>query len=126
MSLVILLTGPALIDLMTTSPEVREEARRYLPWLVAAPLIGVAAWIYDGIFIGALLTGQMVRAMLISVVVYVAGAAGSGADAGQPRPLGRTDDAECDADLHPVAALSKGSGIGGARVRLAFRPCPGP
>ncbi|AZL59823.1 MATE family efflux transporter [Tabrizicola piscis] len=71
MSLVILLTGPALIDVMTTSPEVREEARRYLPWLVAAPLIGAAAWIYDGIFIGALLTGQMVRAMLISVVVYV-------------------------------------------------------
>lgn len=71
MSLVILLTGPTLIDVMTTSPEVREEARRYLPWLVAAPLIGAAAWIYDGIFIGALLTGQMVRAMLISVVVYI-------------------------------------------------------
>jgi MATE family multidrug resistance protein len=71
MALIILLTGPALIDVMTTSSEVREEARRYLPWLVAAPLIGAAAWIYDGIFIGALLTGQMVRAMLISVVVYV-------------------------------------------------------
>lgn len=63
--------GPAIIDLMTTSPEVREVARGYLPWLVAAPLIGVAAWIYDGIFIGALLTGDMLRAMLGSVAIYV-------------------------------------------------------
>lgn len=65
------LAGPAIIDLMTTAPGVRLEARAYLPWLVAAPLIGVAAWIYDGIFIGALLTGQMMRAMLLSVAIYV-------------------------------------------------------
>ena len=72
LALVFALTGPAIIDLMTTSPEVREAARGYLPWLVAAPLIGVAAWIYDGIFIGALLTGDMLRAMLLSVLVYIA------------------------------------------------------
>jgi multidrug resistance protein, MATE family len=64
--------GPWLIDVMTTSPEVRSVARDYLPWLVAAPLIGFAAWIYDGIFIGALLTGDMLRAMLASTLVYVA------------------------------------------------------
>lgn len=71
LAVVFALTGPAIIDLMTTSPEVREVARGYLPWLVAAPLIGIAAWIYDGIFIGALLTGDMLRAMLASVAVYV-------------------------------------------------------
>lgn len=65
------LTGPAIIDLMTTSPDVREMARSYLPWLVVAPLIGVAAWVYDGIFIGALLTGDMLRAMLLTSVIYV-------------------------------------------------------
>ena len=71
LALVFALAGPAIIDLMTTSPEVREAARGYLPWLVVAPLIGVAAWIYDGIFIGALMTGEMLRAMLVSVAVYV-------------------------------------------------------
>jgi len=71
LAIVFALTGPWIIDLMTTSPEVREVARGYLPWLVAAPLIGVAAWIYDGIFIGALLTGDMLRAMLLSVLVYI-------------------------------------------------------
>lgn len=60
----------AIIDLMTTSPEVRAEARLFVPWLVAAPLIGVASWIWDGIFIGAMLTRAMLRAMALSVAAY--------------------------------------------------------
>lgn len=64
------LTGGLIIDLMTTAPDVRIEARWYLGWLVAAPLIGVASWIYDGIFIGALQTREMLRAMMVSVAVY--------------------------------------------------------
>jgi MATE family multidrug resistance protein len=65
------LGGGAIIDLMTTAPDVQDAARVYLWWLVAAPLIGVASWIYDGIFIGALQTAAMLRAMALSVVVYV-------------------------------------------------------
>ena len=65
-------TGGMLIDLMTTAPEVRAAARAWLPWLVAAPLVGVAGWIYDGIFIGAMLTQAMLRAMALSVAIYVA------------------------------------------------------
>jgi multidrug resistance protein, MATE family len=66
------LAGPWVIDLMTTAPEVRVVARDYLPWLVAAPVIGVASWIFDGIFIGATLTGLMMRTMLVAVTVYLA------------------------------------------------------
>ncbi len=66
------LAGPAIIDLLTTAPDVRAEARAFLPWLVAAPLIGVASWIYDGIFIGATLTVLMRRTMLLSVAIYAA------------------------------------------------------
>lgn len=76
MALVFALTGGAIIDLMTTAPEVRAEARHFLPWLVAAPLIGVASWIYDGIFIGALQTRAMLRAMALSVGVYALALAG--------------------------------------------------
>jgi MATE family multidrug resistance protein len=72
LALTFFLFSGSVIDLMTTAPEVREEARLYVPWLVAAPLIGVACWIYDGIFIGALLTGAMLRAMAISVLIYIA------------------------------------------------------
>ncbi len=71
LALVFALAGGPLIDLMATAPDVREEARHFLPWLVAAPLIGIACWIYDGIFIGALMTGAMVRAALIVLAIYV-------------------------------------------------------
>lgn len=65
------LGGPAIIDLMTTSPEVRAAARGYLPWLAVAPLIGIASWMFDGIYIGATWTREMLRAMLWSVAIYV-------------------------------------------------------
>lgn len=70
LALIFALAGPALIALMTTAPEVQAEAMRYLPWLIAAPVIGIASWILDGIFIGALLTREMLRAMLVSVSLY--------------------------------------------------------
>lgn len=76
MSLAFLAFGPALIDLMTTAPDVRERARGLLPWLIAAPLISFASWIYDGIFIGALMTREMLRAMAVSVAVYAVAVVG--------------------------------------------------
>ncbi|MTH77236.1 MATE family efflux transporter [Paracoccus aestuariivivens] len=71
LALVFALGGPAIIDLLTTSPEVRSVAREYLPWLIAAPVVGVAAWMLDGIFIGATRTREMRRAMILSVAIYV-------------------------------------------------------
>ncbi|WP_411956658.1 MATE family efflux transporter [Paracoccus homiensis] len=63
--------GGAIIDLLTTAPDVRSEARNYLIWMGFAPLIGIASWMFDGIFIGATLTRDMRVAMLQSVAVYV-------------------------------------------------------
>lgn len=71
LSAVFALAGRAIIALMTTSAEVRAEAACFLPWLVAAPLIGVASWIYDGIFIGAVMTREMMVAMIKSVALYL-------------------------------------------------------
>ena len=63
--------GPLLIDIMTTSPEVRAEARIYLIWLAFAPIIGIASWMLDGIYFGATWTREMRIAMLQSVAIYV-------------------------------------------------------
>jgi multidrug resistance protein, MATE family len=71
LSLGFALAGGPLIDVMTTAVSVRTEARNFLPWLVAAPLIGTACWIYDGIFIGALMTGAMVRSAVQVLALYV-------------------------------------------------------
>lgn len=70
LGLVFWLAGGAIIDLLTTAPEVRAEARHYLVWMGAAPLIGIASWMFDGIFIGATLTREMRIAMLQSVACY--------------------------------------------------------
>ncbi len=72
LSAVYLLLGPAVIDLMTTSPEVRETARAYLVWAVLTPLAGVLAFQMDGIFIGATWSRDMRNMMLLSVLVYLA------------------------------------------------------
>lgn len=72
MGLVFVIAGGAIIDMLTTSDAVRAEARVYLPWLGLAPLIGVASWMLDGIFIGATLTRDMRNAMIRSVAVFVA------------------------------------------------------
>lgn len=62
--------GGMLIDLLTTAPEVRTEARLYLPWLVIAPLIGAVAWTWDGVFIGATLTRAMRQVAVQCVAIY--------------------------------------------------------
>ena len=69
------LFGGLLIDLLTTAPDVRAEARRYLPWMVAAPILGCASWMLDGIFIGAAQSRDMRNMMIVSTVFYFAIAA---------------------------------------------------
>jgi len=64
------LLGPPIIDLMTTAEDVRAEARHYLPWVVAAPLVGIAAWMFDGIYIGATLTREMVLTAAFAAATY--------------------------------------------------------
>lgn len=64
--------GPAIIDIMTTAPDVQATARGYLPYMVAAPIVGVAAWMFDGIFIGATRTRDMRNMMVISAIAYFA------------------------------------------------------
>ncbi len=71
LGLIFYLTGPALIDLMSTSPEVRITAREFLFWAALAPVIGVASWMFDGIYIGATWTRDMRSAMIQSVAIYV-------------------------------------------------------
>lgn len=64
------LFGGAIIDLMTTAPDVRAEARIYLIYMVWAPLLGIAAWMLDGIFIGATQTRDMRNMMALSFLIY--------------------------------------------------------
>ncbi|WP_212525432.1 MATE family efflux transporter [Actibacterium sp. MT2.3-13A] len=64
------LAGGQIIDVMTTAPEVREVARIYLPYMVIAPLAGLAPWMLDGVFIGATRTADMRNMMVVSAAIY--------------------------------------------------------
>ena len=62
--------GPTAIDILTTAPDVRMEARVFLPWAAAAPIVGMPSFMLDGIFIGATRTRDMRNGMMISTPFY--------------------------------------------------------
>jgi MATE family multidrug resistance protein len=70
-TLAFLVIGPWLIDLMTASPEVRIAARDYLGFAAFASVIGVFAFTYDGIYIGATWTRDMRNLMLVTLALYL-------------------------------------------------------
>ncbi len=66
------LFGSHLIDIMTASADVRSSARDYL-WLVAlAPMLGVFAFAFDGIYIGATWARDMRNLMMLSLLIFLA------------------------------------------------------
>lgn len=71
LTIVFAVFGEGIIDLMAKSEPVRAEARIYLGYMIAAPLIGMWSWILDGIFIGATRSRDMRNMMFVSLVIYV-------------------------------------------------------
>lgn len=63
--------GPMIIDFMTTSVDVRLVAREYLIYAALLPVAGVGAFVFDGVFIGALWSRDMRNMMLLAVCLYV-------------------------------------------------------
>lgn len=72
MTVVFALAGGPLIDLMAKVPSVQELGRVYLPWMVAVPVLSVASFLLDGIFIGATRSRDMRNMMLLSAALYFA------------------------------------------------------
>jgi MATE family multidrug resistance protein len=69
-SAVFLLFGPSLIDTMTTSEGVRTMAREFLPFVLFAPLLGVFAFAFDGVYIGATWAREMRNLMIGSLAIF--------------------------------------------------------
>lgn len=66
------LTGGRLIDVITTSPEVRLAAREFMRLAALAPACGVLAYCFDGIYIGASWARDMRNLMLMAFAAYLA------------------------------------------------------
>jgi len=71
-TLLFAIVGDHIIDVMTASQEVREAARRFLWFAALAPVCGVMAFCFDGIYIGATWARDMRNLMLASLATYLA------------------------------------------------------
>jgi MATE family, multidrug efflux pump len=70
-SAVFALFGPALIDLMTASLDVRHGARLDLVFVIIAPLLAVFAFTFDGVYIGATWARDMRNLMVLSLIIFL-------------------------------------------------------
>ena len=62
--------GVGFLGLLTNEASVITASSTYFYWVLAIPLAGFAAFLYDGIFIGATATGLMLRAMAIAATAF--------------------------------------------------------
>lgn len=58
--------GERFLSLLTNDEEVIQVAGEYFYWVLAIPLAGLAAFLWDGILIGATATRQMLYAMIVA------------------------------------------------------------
>ncbi|QZH76707.1 MAG: MATE family efflux transporter [Erythrobacter sp.] len=66
------LVGGAVIDLLTTDPQVRQTARKFLPFAALVPLVGMPSWMLDGVFIGATQGRALRNAGVAATLLYIA------------------------------------------------------
>ncbi len=59
--------GRQIIALLTSLDSIREMAYNFLPWLIAMPLVSFVCYLFDGVFIGAMMTREMRNSMLFSL-----------------------------------------------------------
>ena len=64
------LGGAPMMQLMTDDASVRDACLQFLPWLIAMPPLGCAAFTWDGIFVGATASRGMRDAMILSLAAF--------------------------------------------------------
>jgi MATE family multidrug resistance protein len=60
---VYLIAGQNIIDLLTDIDSIRITAYEYLPWLIVSPIISVWSFLYDGVYVGATRSKEMMLVM---------------------------------------------------------------
>ena len=71
-TLLYIVTGEWIVNLLTDEPQVREASSEYLWWAWLIPAAGSAAFIWDGIFIGITATRGMLVSSFISTLIFFA------------------------------------------------------
>ena len=69
-TIVYMVGGQAFLNLLTDDAEVTSAAMNYFGWALAVPLAGMAAFVWDGIFIGLTATKGMLISSLAATAVF--------------------------------------------------------
>lgn len=64
--------GQPFLGLLTDEDSVVKAAASYLPWAVAVPLVGVAAFVWDGVFVGITATKGMLVSSAVATALFFA------------------------------------------------------
>ena len=72
LTLVFAIAGSNLINMITTIPDVKSQAKVYLPWLIAMPLVSMWCFLLDGIFVGATKGKDMRNSMFVATCSFFA------------------------------------------------------
>lgn len=62
--------GSSFLSLLTNEQEVLNASSDYFYWVLAIPLAGMAAFLWDGIYIGATASRQMLYSMLVASISF--------------------------------------------------------
>ncbi|TGP43693.1 MATE family efflux transporter [bacterium M00.F.Ca.ET.228.01.1.1] len=63
--------GAWIVERLTDQPAVRNTAYLYLPWAALSPVVSVAGYLLDGVFIGATRTRELMSSMIVSFALFV-------------------------------------------------------
>ncbi len=63
--------GKRLLSVFTDQMSLVEQAEVYLIWVIIAPVINVAAYIWDGIFLGATASRALRNSAIVSTLIYL-------------------------------------------------------
>ena len=72
-TLVYALWGNGCIGMMTDDAAVRAAAMPYMGWLIAMPIVSTLAFMWDGVYVGAAAGKEIMIAMILAAVAFVAG-----------------------------------------------------
>jgi MATE family multidrug resistance protein len=64
-----LFAGQLIISMLTSIDTLRITAREFLPWLIISPLISVWSFLYDGVYVGATRSKEMMVIMVGSTAL---------------------------------------------------------
>ena len=69
--LIFVLFGDQLLYIFTDQTSLVKQAEVYLIWVIVAPIVNVAAYIWDGIFLGATASRALRNSVIVSTLLYL-------------------------------------------------------